>query len=257
MNEATDRGRGSPTAWATIREALHGSSQDFTEGPIGRAVVLLAIPMVLEMSMESLFAVTDMFFVSKLGPDAVASVGLSESMLSIVYALAMGLSISVTAVVSRRIGEKDPEGAAHGAAQSLLLGVAICNSSRRSWCRPGAEASRRDGRFAGCDPRGIGLHSRGSSAGKPASSSSSCSTPPSAAPGDPCDRDASPVDLEWDQHRPESAADLRGRPVPRSSALRARQSQRRSGRATGALLALRAMIPRPGDDSASVAALRA
>jgi putative MATE family efflux protein len=110
---------------ATIREAIRGSDQDFTEGPLGRAVVLLAIPMVVEMAMESIFAVTDIFFVSKLGASAVAAVGLTESLLAVVYALAMGMGTAVTAIVSRRIGEKHPEGAAHAAAQGLLLGVLI------------------------------------------------------------------------------------------------------------------------------------
>jgi putative MATE family efflux protein len=114
-----------PTAWETIREALRGSEQDFTTGPVPRAVLLLAIPMVLEMALESVFAVVDVFFVSRLGAAAVAAVGLTESLLAITYALAMGLSIAVTAVVARRWGEKDPDGAAHAAAQALLLGIAV------------------------------------------------------------------------------------------------------------------------------------
>ncbi len=113
------------TTWSTIREAIRGSHQDFTQGPLGRAVVLLAIPMVVEMAMESIFAVTDIFFVSKLGAAAVASVGLTESLLAIVYALALGLGTAVTAIVARRIGEKDPDGAAHAAAQGVLLGVIV------------------------------------------------------------------------------------------------------------------------------------
>lgn len=88
-------------------------------------MVLLAIPMVLEMSLESVFAVVDVFFVSRLGAHAVTAVGLTESMLAVIYALAMGLSIAVTAVVARRWGEKDREGAAHAAAQALLLGTAV------------------------------------------------------------------------------------------------------------------------------------
>src|SRR4051812_9196715 len=113
-----------PGAWRTIREALSGSHQDYTQGPIGRAIFLLAIPMVLEMALESVFAVTDVFFVGRLGPDAVATIGLTESMLTLIYALAMGLDMGTTAVVARRIGEKDREGAAHAAIQALLLGIA-------------------------------------------------------------------------------------------------------------------------------------
>lgn len=114
-----------PSAWATIRESLRGSEQDFTEGSIGRAVVLLAIPMVLEMALESVFALVDIYFVSHLGADAVTAVGLTEAVLALVYALAMGLAIAVTAVVARRWGEKDHDGASHAAAQALLLGAAI------------------------------------------------------------------------------------------------------------------------------------
>jgi putative MATE family efflux protein len=110
---------------ATLREALRGTHQDFTEGPIGRAVVLLAVPMVLEMVMESIFAVADVFWVSHLGPDAVATVGLTESMLALIYTVAIGLSIGVTATVARRIGERNPEAAAHAAVQGIFLGLAI------------------------------------------------------------------------------------------------------------------------------------
>jgi len=110
--------------WSNVRQALRGSEQDYTRGPIGRAIFLLAIPMVLEMAMESIFAVTDVFFVGRLGPDAVATIGLTESMLTLVYALAMGLGIGTTAVVARRIGEKDREGAANAAVQATVLGIA-------------------------------------------------------------------------------------------------------------------------------------
>ncbi|MGZ8376567.1 MAG: MATE family efflux transporter [Gemmatirosa sp.] len=122
---AADASAPTPGFWASVREALHGSQQDFTRGPIGRAILLLAVPMVLEMAMESVFAVTDIFFVAHLGAAAVATVGLTESLLAAVYALAMGLAIGATAVVSRRIGEKDAEGAAHAAAQAVLLGVGV------------------------------------------------------------------------------------------------------------------------------------
>jgi putative MATE family efflux protein len=110
-------------AWATIREALRGTKQDLTAIPIRRAVVLLAVPMVLEMSMESLLTVVDIFFVSRLGSDAVATVGLTEAMLSPVYALAMGLSAGATAIIARRTGEKDADGAARTAVQGLLAAV--------------------------------------------------------------------------------------------------------------------------------------
>src|SRR5258705_6495349 len=91
--------------WSAIREALRGSHRDYTVGPIGRAILLLAIPMVLEMLMESVFAVVDIFWVAHLGADAVATVGLTESMLTLIYAVAIGLGIGATATVARRIGE--------------------------------------------------------------------------------------------------------------------------------------------------------
>ena len=109
--------------WATLREAVRGSHQDYTEAPIGRAVVLLAVPMVLEMLMESVFVVADIFFVGRLGADAVTTVGITESLMTIIYALAVGLSIGASATVARRIGEKAPEGAARAAAQSIVMGV--------------------------------------------------------------------------------------------------------------------------------------
>jgi putative MATE family efflux protein len=111
--------------WTSIREAVRGSRRDFTRGPIGRAILLLSIPMVLEMLMESVFAVVDVFFVARLGAEAVATVGLTESMLTLIYATAMGLSIGATAMVARRIGEHDAEGAAEAAVQAIALGVVI------------------------------------------------------------------------------------------------------------------------------------
>ncbi len=123
MDTLTPAVPASPRVWATLREAVRGSDQDLTTTPIGRAVVLLAVPMVLEMMMESVFAVTDVFFVGRLGADAVATVGITESLMTVIYAVAMGLSIGATATVARRIGEKDPHGAARAAGQSIVLGI--------------------------------------------------------------------------------------------------------------------------------------
>ena len=111
--------------WSVVREGLRGSQRDFTQGPIWVALVILAIPMILEMSMESLFAVVDIFFVAKLGADAVAIVGLTESVMALIYAVAFGLAIGATATVARRIGEKDPEGAAKSAAHVIYLGIIV------------------------------------------------------------------------------------------------------------------------------------
>ena len=109
--------------WSTVKEAIRGSHQDFTEAPIGRAVILLAVPMVLEMMMESVFVVADVFFVGRLGPDAVATVGITESLMTVMYALAIGLSIGAAATVARRVGEKDPDSAGRSAVQSVLMGL--------------------------------------------------------------------------------------------------------------------------------------
>jgi putative MATE family efflux protein len=111
--------------WPTVREALRGSRQDFTQEALGRAVLLLAVPMVLEMVLESVFAVVDVFWVAHLGADAVATVGITESMLALIYAVAIGLSMGATATVARRIGEKDPDGAARAAVSSIALGIAV------------------------------------------------------------------------------------------------------------------------------------
>lgn len=111
--------------WRDIRDAIRGAEHDYTQGPIGRAIFLLAVPMVLEMSMESIFAVVDAFFVGRLGPAAVATIGLTESLMVVIYTVAMGLSIGATAIVARRIGEKDPDGAARATVQALFLGLTV------------------------------------------------------------------------------------------------------------------------------------
>src|SRR6478752_1353155 len=112
--------------WDTLRSAVKGAEgHDFTSGPLGRAILLLAVPMVLEMAMESIFAVADVFWVAHLGADAVATVGLTESMMTIIYTAAMGLSIGATALVARRTGEHDVAGASRAAGQSILLGIAV------------------------------------------------------------------------------------------------------------------------------------
>ncbi len=111
--------------WSSLVEAVRGSHQDYTSVNLNRAILLLAVPMVLEMVLESLFAVVDVAWVGRLGADAVATVGLTESMLSLVFSVGMGLSLSTTAMVARRIGEKDPEGAAVAAVQAIILGLGI------------------------------------------------------------------------------------------------------------------------------------
>ena len=111
--------------WASLREAIFGGQRDYTEGSISRAITLLSIPMVLEMAMESLFGVVDVFFVAHLGSDALATVALTESLITPLFAIALGLSMGTTAIVARRIGEKQPEEAAVAAVQSILLGVVI------------------------------------------------------------------------------------------------------------------------------------
>ena len=113
------------TWWQVFVHAVRGTGGDPTAGPLRRAVILLAIPMVLEMVMESLFAVVDIYFVSRLGDAAMAGVALTESVLSLIYTAAIGLSIGVTAMVARRIGEGDRDGAARGAAQAIFLGLLL------------------------------------------------------------------------------------------------------------------------------------
>lgn len=104
-----------------IRLSLNGEQQDYTIGSIRKAVFLLAIPMILELSLESVFALVDMFFVGRLGQNAIATVGLTESVITLIYSIAIGLSTAATAIVARRIGEKNPEAAAHAGAQSLII----------------------------------------------------------------------------------------------------------------------------------------
>ncbi len=118
-------GRGSQreSAWDLLRKAVQGTTEDYTEGSLNRAVLLLSIPMILEMVMESVFGILDVYFVGRLGPDAVAAVGLTESLLTVIFAVAIGLCMSTTALVARRIGEKQPEEAARAAAQAVAVGV--------------------------------------------------------------------------------------------------------------------------------------
>ncbi|MGO8789158.1 MAG: MATE family efflux transporter [Terriglobia bacterium] len=115
--------RQSSSFWASVREALRGSHQDYTSGSLARAIFLLAVPMVLEMLMESLFAIVDVFWVAHLGAESVVTVGLIEAVLTVIYAVGMGLGLSATAMVARRVGEKDREGAAVAGVQAIALGV--------------------------------------------------------------------------------------------------------------------------------------
>src|SRR5436190_21705015 len=108
-----------------LRQSLRGDEHDYTQGSIRQAIILLAIPMILELSLESVFAVVDMFFVGKLGANAIATVGLTELAITIVYSVAIGLSTAATAVVARRIGEKNPDAAAHAGVQSILIALIV------------------------------------------------------------------------------------------------------------------------------------
>lgn len=117
------------SAWrrtrAFVREALRDNDQDFTSGPVRRALGLLAIPMMLEMAMESIFAVVDIAFVSRLGTDAVAAVGITEALITVLYGIAIGLGMGLTAMVSRRIGAQDPVGAAQVTGQAIWIGALL------------------------------------------------------------------------------------------------------------------------------------
>jgi len=112
-------------ARAFVRESLSDNEVDFTVGPIGRALGLLAIPMMLEMAMEAIFAVVDIAFVSRLGTNAIAAVGLTEALITVLYAVAIGLGMGVTAMVSRRIGEQDTDAAAIVTGQAIWVGAAL------------------------------------------------------------------------------------------------------------------------------------
>jgi putative MATE family efflux protein len=111
--------------WTLVKDSIRGISHDYTAGSLGRGIILLAVPMILEMAMESIFAIVDVFWVSRLGPNAVATVGLTESMMTLAYTAAMGLSMGVIAVVARRIGEKNPDAASEAAVQGIALGLGV------------------------------------------------------------------------------------------------------------------------------------
>jgi putative MATE family efflux protein len=113
------------TLWSLLKGAVGGEQKDFTSGSLKQALFMLAVPMILEMIMESLFAVVDVFYVSRVGVNAVATVGLTESVMMIIYAIAIGLSMAATAFVARRAGEKNFKGAADAGVQALLLAVMI------------------------------------------------------------------------------------------------------------------------------------
>jgi len=111
------------TLWSLVKKSLRGDEYDYTQGSIRHAIILLAIPMILELSLESVFALVDMFFVGKLGENAIATVGLTESVAAIVYSIAIGLSTAATAMVARRTGEKNEDDASHAGAQTIVLSL--------------------------------------------------------------------------------------------------------------------------------------
>src|ERR1700693_2646513 len=125
MSDSTAIQLRTPSIWSSLREAVMGSNQDFTEGSISRAIVLLAVPMVLEMCMESLFGVVDVFWVSRLGADAMATVGLTETAMTLIFVIALGLSMGATALVARRMGEKDEQAAGLVAVQAIIIGLVV------------------------------------------------------------------------------------------------------------------------------------
>jgi putative MATE family efflux protein len=111
--------------WEELKNAIRGTEADYTQIRLGKAVFLLAVPMILELIMESTFAVVDIYFVGTLGASAVATVGLTETYLFLLYSIGMGLAMAVTAIVARRIGEKDKEQAAISAVQAIFLAVLV------------------------------------------------------------------------------------------------------------------------------------
>lgn len=113
------------TFWSLIKRSLRGDQYDYTQGSIRHAIILLAVPMILELSLESVFAVVDMFFVGKLGENAIATVGLTEAVAAIVYSIAIGLSAAATAMIARRTGEKNEEAASHAGAQTIVLSLMV------------------------------------------------------------------------------------------------------------------------------------
>lgn len=125
MTVDTTTHKGKASVWSYLKESLRSEHQDFTTGSIRKAIFMLAIPMILEMCMESVFAVVDIFFVGKLGPNAAAAVGLTESFLTILYSVAIGLSMGATAMVARRVGEKNFDAAAKAGAQAALLSFIV------------------------------------------------------------------------------------------------------------------------------------
>ena len=111
--------------WSLLKEAIRGKNYDYTQGSLKKAIILLAIPMVFEMVMESVFALVDIYFVSQVSTNAVATIGLTESVVTLIYAVAVGISMAATAVIARRIGEGNQEGAKNTATQIIYIGIAV------------------------------------------------------------------------------------------------------------------------------------